>query len=34
MKIVSWNYRGLGRKFKVEAMKDLILEEKPKVLLI
>jgi exonuclease III len=34
MKLVSWKCRGLGSKFKVEAMKDIIRAEKPNVLLV
>ena len=33
MKVVSWNYRGLGGSSKVEALKD-ILKTKPDILLI
>jgi exonuclease III len=34
MKVVSWNYRGLGRKQKVESMKDLMHIATPNVLLV
>ena len=34
MKIISWNYRGLGSKKKLEAMRDLIQTSNPGVLLI
>ena len=34
MKVLSWNYRGLGSKVKEEAMKDLISLYQPDILLI
>ena len=34
MKVLSWNYRGLGSKVKEEAMKDLISLSHPDILLI
>ena len=34
MKVLSWNYRGLGSKAKEEAMKDLIRLAQPNILLI
>ena len=34
MHIVSWNCRGLGNPFKVEAIKDLIKMASPDVLLL
>ena len=34
MKVISWNYRGLGGSRKVEALKDIVKTEKPDILLI
>ena len=34
MKLVSWNYRGLGGSIKVEALKKIINTKKPDILLI
>eukprot|EP00253_Pinus_taeda_P034292 PITA_34292 len=34
MKIVSWNYRGMGSKVKEEAIKSLIRSDSPDILLI
>ena len=34
MKLVSWNYRGLGRNSKIEAMKDLLRISNPDILLV
>ena len=34
MQFVSWNYRGLGNTLKEEAIRDIIIETKPEVLLI
>jgi len=34
MKIVSWNYRGMGTRTKEEAMKSLTRLEAPDILLI
>ena len=34
MKVVSWNYRGLGGSSKVEALKYIVKTEKPDILLI
>ena len=34
MNVLSWNCRGLGSKFKEEAMKDLIKLFQPNILLI
>ena len=34
MKILSWNSRGLGHPSKIAALRDLIHNEKPKIMLI
>jgi exonuclease III len=34
MKLVSWNYRGLGNDPKLFVVRDLIRFEKPQILLI
>jgi exonuclease III len=34
MNIISWNCRGLGRKFKTSQIRDLVKEEKPHLLMI
>lgn len=34
MKIVSWNCRGMGSKAKEEAMRSLIRQESPDILLV
>ena len=34
MKVISWNYRGLGSKMKEEAMKTLIMTENPDIMLV
>jgi exonuclease III len=34
MQYISWNCRGLGRKLKEEALRDLVRLVRPKVLLI
>jgi exonuclease III len=34
MIVVSWNYRGLGSKVKVKALRDLIRAENPSIVLI
>ena len=34
MKVLSWNYRGLGSKAKEEATKELIRLAQPDILLI
>eukprot|EP00253_Pinus_taeda_P032306 PITA_32306 len=34
MKILSWNSRGLGHPSKIVALKDRIIHEKPKILLL
>ena len=34
MKIVSWNCRGLGRKYKKEAIRDIVRMEKIDILLL
>lgn len=34
MKYISWNYRGLGRKLKEEALKDIVRVYLPQILLI
>ena len=34
MKLVSWNFRGLGSNSKIDAMKDLISISSPDILLI
>ena len=34
MKVISWNYRGLGGSSKVEAIKEIIKAERPDILLI
>jgi len=34
MKVLSWNSRGLGHPSKVVALKDIIKNEKPGILLL
>ena len=34
MKYVSWNCRGLGKKLKEEALKDIVRIHSPEILLI
>ena len=34
MKVVSWNYRGLGIENKVEAIRNIIKSESPDILLL
>lgn len=34
MKLVSWNYRGLGNPAKIEAVKDLLKSEPANILLL
>ena len=34
MKVISWNYIGLGSSVKAEAIKDILKSEKPNIMLI
>jgi exonuclease III len=34
MKVIFWNYRGLGSKMKEEAMKTLIMTENPDIMIV
>jgi len=34
MKILSWNIRGLGHPSKVAALRDLIISEKPGIIML
>lgn len=34
MKVISWNYRGMGSKAKEEAIRSLIRTETPDILLV
>lgn len=34
MKVLSWNWRGLGHPSKIAALRDLTIQEKPKIILL